>query len=281
MLNRCPGFWETGKRGTDTMNRIQDTFNILKKENKKAFIAFATAGDPTLNDTYEMVLEMEKNGVDIIELGIPFSDPMAEGPVIQRANERALAYGINVDNIFEMVEKLRIKTQMPIIFLLYYNSILSYGSDRFFKACVKSGVDGLIIPDLPYEEREEISAASNETGVNIISLVSPTSRDRIKKICTEAEGFVYCVSSLGVTGARREFKTDFDSFLGEVRSATNIPAAIGFGISNGEQAAELKKYADGIIIGSAIIKKIEENLNGDFKGKVRDFVCSIREALDK
>lgn len=263
------------------MNRIQKTFKILKEINKKAFIAFVTAGDPTLEDTYELVLEMEKNGVDIVELGIPFSDPMAEGPVIQKANERALSLGINVDNIFEMVEKLRIKTQIPIVFLLYYNSILSYGSEKFFLACVKSGVDGLIIPDLPYEEKEELIDISKMSGVNIISLVSPTSKDRIKTICAEAEGFVYCVSSLGVTGTRSEFKTDFDAFLGEVRAATNIPTAIGFGISNGEQAEKLKKYADGIIIGSAIIRKIEDNLQGDFKGKVVGFVRSIREALDR
>jgi len=281
MLNRYPGFWVTEQRGRDTMNRIKRTFDTLKEKNRKAFIAFVTAGDPSLEDTYELVLGMEKSGVDIIELGIPFSDPMAEGPVIQRANERALSRGINVDNIFDLVEKLRIKTQIPIIFLLYYNSVLSYGSVRFFKACVKSGVDGLIIPDLPYEEKDELIDISKSSGVNIISLVSPTSKDRIKTICAEAEGFVYCVSSLGVTGTRSEFKTDFRAFLGEVRAVTNTPAAIGFGISNGEQAAELKKYADGIIIGSAIIRKLEENLKGDYMAKVMEFVGSIREALDR
>jgi len=260
------------------MSRIDNTFRRLKEQNKKAFIGFITAGDPTLKDTYELVLKMEQNGLDIIELGVPFSDPMAEGPVIQRANERAMY--INVDKIFNMVSELRQRTQIPILFLLYYNSVLSYGRKDFFAACVNSGVDGLIIPDLPFEEKEELSDIAKESGVNIISMVSPTSMDRIKTICHEAEGFVYCVSSLGVTGTRSEFKTDFDSFLGEVRASTDIPAAIGFGISNGQQAAELKKYADGIIIGSAIIRLIEENLEGDFKGKVLEFVHSVREALD-
>jgi len=272
-------FRRSGKGGK-SMNRIAATFNKLKEQNKKAFISFVTAGDPTLKDTYELILLMEKNGVDIIEIGVPFSDPMAEGPVIQRANIRALKNDINVDKIFEMVSKLREITQIPIIYLLYYNSILSYGSKVFFERCANSGVDGLIIPDLPYEEKEELTDISKETGVNLISMVSPTSKDRIKTICKEAEGFVYCVSSLGVTGTRSEFKTDFDSFIGEVKASTKMPAAIGFGISNAKQASELKKYADGIIIGSAIVRLMEENLEGDYKGKVGEFVSSVRQALD-
>lgn len=261
------------------MNRIEATFNKLSESNRKAFISFVTAGDPTIEDTYELVLLMEKSGVDIVEIGVPFSDPMAEGPIIQRANIRALRNNINVDNIFKMVSRLREKTQIPLLFLLYYNSILSYGNERFFAECVKAGVDGLIIPDLPYEEKEELRDVSQKTGVNLISLVSPTSKDRIKTICAEAEGFVYCVSSLGVTGVRSEFRTDFENFIGEVRKNTKTPAAIGFGISNATQAAGLKKYADGIIIGSAIVRLIEENLEGDFKGKVAEFVRGVREAL--
>ena len=262
------------------MSRIETTFNKLKEQNKKAFIGFVTAGDPTIKDTYELVLEMEENGVDIMELGVPFSDPMAEGPIIQSANERALANNVNVNDIFKLVADLRLKTQMPIILLLYYNSILSYSENAFFKECSKAGIDGLIIPDLPFEEREELLEASKETGVKVISLVSPTSESRIKTICREAEGFVYCISSLGVTGTRSEFKTDFDSFMGEVRKNTQIPTALGFGISNGEQAAKLKKYADGIIIGSAIVRLIEDNIHSDYKGKVIEFVKSVREALD-
>lgn len=262
------------------MNRIKATFDKLAENNQRAFISFVTAGDPTLEDTYELVLLMEKSGVDIVEIGVPFSDPMAEGPVIQKANIRALKNNVNVNDIFEVVSKLRKTTQIPLIFLLYYNSILSYGSEKFFSECVKAGVDGLIIPDLPYEEKEELRDVSQKTGVNIISLVSPVSKDRIKTICAESEGFVYCVSSLGVTGVRSEFKTDFESFIGEVKKNTKTPAAIGFGISNATQAAELKKYADGIIIGSAIVRLIEENLEGDFKGKVAEFIRGVRQALD-
>lgn len=262
-------------------DRIKQMFEKRKAQGKKALITFVTAGDPDIECTERLVLEMVNAGADLIELGIPFSDPIAEGPVIQRANVRALSKGIRIDKIFNMVAGVRIRTAAPIVFLMYINSILSYSPDKFFRRCCEAGVDGVIIPDLPYEERGEIADSAGLYGIKMISLVAPTSHGRIKKIASSAEGFLYCVSSLGVTGMRNTFHTDFEEFFGQINKYTAAPTALGFGISTPEQAAELKQYADGIIVGSAIVKLIESSDGGaGMEKKVAGFVASLRNALD-
>jgi len=264
------------------MGRIEEKFAKLKQENRKALITFITAGDPDLDTTRRLVLEMEKKGADLIELGIPYSDPVAEGPVIQRANERALKNKVKIKNIMELVQSIRRDSQIPILYLLYFNSILRYNPENFFRDCLESGIDGLIIPDLPYEERGEIEEYSVKYGIPIITLVSPTSRERIARIAKDAKGFLYLVSSLGVTGSREKFSTDFNRLTALVREHTSIPIAIGFGISNREHVSYLKNYADGLIIGSAIVKLIEESQSpDDAVGKVGDFVSEMRKELDK
>ncbi|MCR5453063.1 MAG: tryptophan synthase subunit alpha [Lachnospiraceae bacterium] len=255
-------------------NRIQDVF-----KNKKAFIPFITCGDPDLNTTMEIVLAMEEAGADLIELGIPFSDPTAEGPVIQEANIRALSGGVTTDKIFEMVVKLREKTQIPMVFMTYANVVYSYGSDKFLKKAKEIGMDGIILPDVPFEEKSEFSAICKENDLSFISLIAPTSEDRIEMIAKEAEGFVYCVSSLGVTGMRSVITTDIGAMVELVKKAKDIPCAVGFGISTPEQAAEMSKKSDGVIIGSAIVKLIAEH-GKDSVPYVSDFVRSIREAID-
>lgn len=262
-------------------NRIDKKFAELKTAGKKALITFITSGDPDLEMTEKLVLEMERNGADLIELGIPFSDPIAEGPVIQRANIRALANGVNLDKIFQAVEELRSQTQIPIVFLMYFNSILSYGLDKFFSRCKSAGTDGVIIPDLPYEESDEIAEYTEKYGVYQISMVAPTStEERIKKICERARGFLYCVSSLGVTGTRQEFKTDFGRLFETVDKYAKIPKCLGFGISSPEQVKELKDYCDGVIIGSAVIKQIENAETGNEKiSAVGSFTKSLSSAL--
>lgn len=235
------------------MNRISKAF-----ENGKAFIGFLTAGDPTLDKTEEFILTMEKSGVDLIEIGIPFSDPVAEGKVIQRANIRALSEGTTIDKIFEMVKSVREKSQVPLVFLTYLNPVFIYGYEAFFSKCKDIGIDGIIIPDLPFEEKEEIMLFCEKFHVNLISLIAPTSEQRISIIAREAKGFVYCVSSLGVTGVRSDIKTDLQSMISAVKKATKTPIAVGFGISTTEQASVISEYADGIIVGSAIVKIIEQ-----------------------
>jgi tryptophan synthase, alpha subunit len=236
------------------MSKISNAF-----KNGKAFIGFLTAGDPSLEKTEEFVLEMVKAGADLIEIGVPFSDPIAEGEVIQKANIRALSVGTTMDNIFETVTRIRQKTQVPLVFLTYLNPVFTYGYDHFFRECSERGVDGVIIPDIPFEEKGEMIPFSEKYDVDIISLIAPTSEERINKIAGEAKGFVYCVSSKGVTGVRSEIRTDLPSIVSSVKSATKVPAAVGFGISTPEQASEISKYSDGIIVGSAIVKIIEEH----------------------
>jgi len=263
------------------MNRIQERFIILKKENRKALISFLTAGDPNLDATKRIVKEMEKRGADIIEIGIPYSDPIAEGPVIQEANKRALANGLKIKDVMEAVAELRKDVTVPLVYLLYLNCILQYGPERFFSDCKKSGIDAVIIPDLPYEEKDEIEGTALEYSIDVITLVSPTSKDRIERIAKDARGFLYCVSSLGVTGVRKDFNTDFDEFFSFVNKATNIPKALGFGISTVEHVEQLKGYSDGLIIGSAIVRKIAESPNVDEAvNNVGDYISSLREALD-
>lgn len=235
------------------MNKIRKAF-----ENGKAFIAFITCGDPDLETTAAAVREMVKNGADLIELGIPFSDPTAEGPVIQGANLRALRGGVTTDRIFELVRELRRDVSVPMIFMTYANVVFSYGAERFLGACREIGMDGLILPDVPYEEKEEFQPLCRRYGLELISLIAPTSENRIARIAGEAEGFVYLVSSLGVTGVRSEIKTDLASIVEAVRRSTEIPCAIGFGISTPQQAARMAELSDGVIVGSAIVKLMEQ-----------------------
>ena len=235
------------------MSRIKEAF-----ENGKAFIAFVTCGDPDLETTGAVVREMAKNGADLIELGIPFSDPTAEGPVIQGANLRALNGGVTTDQIFEFVKELRRDVSVPMVFMTYANVVFSYGAERFISTCRKIGLDGLILPDLPYEEKEEFQPICRRFGLELLSLIAPTSENRIARIAGEAEGFVYLVSSLGVTGVRSEIKTDLASIVEAIRRNTEIPCAIGFGISTPEQAARMSGLADGVIVGSAIVRLIEK-----------------------
>ncbi len=235
------------------MSKIGEAF-----ANGKAFIAFVTCGDPDLETTMSCVRAAVENGADLIELGIPFSDPTAEGPVIQGANLRALTGGVTTDKIFEMVKKLRQDVTVPMVFMTYANVIYSYGAERFLSACREIGIDGLILPDLPYEEKEEFLDSCHSYGVDLISLIAPTSQNRIAMIAKEAEGFLYVVSSLGVTGTRSEIKTDLTSIVEVIRQNTDIPCAIGFGISTPEQARKMAGLSDGAIVGSAIVKIIEK-----------------------
>ncbi len=235
------------------MSNIKSAFN-----NGKAFIAFITCGDPDLETTAACVRAAVENGADLIELGIPFSDPTAEGSVIQGANIRALNGGVTTDKIFDFVRELRKDVKIPMVFMTYANVVFSYGSDKFISACKDIGIDGIILPDLPFEEKEEFLPHCRKYGVDLISLIAPTSNDRIAMIAKEAEGFLYIVSSLGVTGTRNEITTDLTSIVDIVRQNTDIPCAIGFGISAPEQAKKMSDISDGAIVGSAIIKIIEK-----------------------
>ena len=235
------------------MSNIQKAF-----EHGKAFIAFITCGDPDLETTAGAVKAAVENGADLIELGIPFSDPTAEGPVIQGANLRALNGGITTDKVFAFVRELRREVSTPMVFMTYANVVFSYGAEAFISACAQIGIDGLILPDLPFEEKEEFSPLCRQYGVDLISLIAPTSENRISMIAREAEGFVYLVSSLGVTGTRSEITTDLASIVKVIRESTDIPCAIGFGISTPEQARKMAALSDGAIVGSAIIKLLEK-----------------------
>lgn len=235
------------------MSRIKNAFN-----GKKAFIGFITAGDPDLAKTEEFVLEMERAGASIIELGIPFSDPVAEGRVIQDANVRSLLAGCTTDKIFEMVKNLRTKTQIPLVFLAYANTLYRYGYEKFCERCSETGIDGFIIPDLPFEEKSELSGIAARHGIDLISMVSPVSGQRIQMIAKEAEGFIYIVSSMGVTGTRDTIQTNIQAIVNTIREVTDVPVAVGFGINTKEQAAQYIQYTDGIIVGSAIVKIVEK-----------------------
>lgn len=262
-------------------SKITDKFDTLKNQDKKALITYITGGDPDLDTTLNLVLSMEKAGADIVELGIPYSDPLADGPVIQRASQRALKAGTNIDSIFSTVSRIREKTDIPIAFLIYFNSIFRYGIKIFLDNCLKHGIDGLIIPDLPLEERKELFKVMKDYPIDLIPLVAPTSEDRIKGIVTDAKGFVYCISSKGVTGMRDSFDESLSDFMNKVNKYTTIPLAIGFGISSEESIKNLKELCDGLIVGSAIIKKIEQGIKDrNIEKQVFDFVSSLRKALD-
>lgn len=253
--------------------------NIRKAfENGKAFIPFITCGDPDLETTAAAVRAAVENGADLVELGIPFSDPTAEGPVIQGANIRALRGGVTTDQIFAFVRELRRDVTVPMVFMTYANVVFSYGAEKFISTCREIGMDGLILPDLPFEEKEEFLPLCHQYGIDLISLIAPTSENRIAMIAREAEGFLYIVSSLGVTGVRSEIKTDLASIIQVVRENTDLPCAIGFGISTPEQAKKMADLSDGAIVGSAIIK-ILEKYGKDAPAHVGAYVKSMKDAM--
>lgn len=255
------------------MSKIQSAF-----AGGKAFIPFITCGDPNLKTTAAVVRAAVANGADLVELGIPFSDPTAEGVVIQAANLRALQGGVTTDKIFDLVRDLRGDIKVPMVFMTYANVVFSYGADKFISTCADVGIDGLILPDLPFEEKGEFLPYCRKYGVDLISLIAPTSENRIAMIAREAEGFVYIVSSLGVTGVRSEIKTDLTSIVAAVRANTKIPCAVGFGISTPAQAKQMATLSDGAIVGSAIIKLLAKH--GDAAPKfVGDYVKSMKDAL--
>lgn len=247
-------------------------------ENKKAFIPFITCGDPDLETTAKIVRAAVENGADLIELGIPFSDPTAEGPVIQGANIRALKGGVTTDKVFSLVKELRTDVTVPMVFMTYANVVFSYGAEKFISACKDIGINGLILPDLPYEEKDEFLPICKKYGVALISLIAPTSENRIAMIAKEAEGFIYLVSSLGVTGMRTEINTDLKSIVDVIRQNTSVPCAIGFGISTPEQAKAMADLSDGAIVGSAIIKIIEQ-YGKDAPRYVGEYVKKMKEAI--
>lgn len=256
------------------MSRISKAF-----ENKKAFIPFITCGYPNVETTLEAVKEAVKNGADLIELGIPFSDPTAEGPVIQEANMKSLENGITTDKVFDLVKDIRKEVSIPLVFMTYCNVVFSYGSDKFFSICKSIGIDGIILPDLPFEEKEEFLQFAQKYEVDLISLIAPTSHNRISMIAKEATGFIYIVSSLGVTGTRSEIKTDLNSIIKIVRENTKTPCAIGFGISTPKQAKKMSSISDGVIVGSAIIKLIDKY--GEASPKyIGEYVKSMKSAME-
>ncbi len=252
---------------------IMDAFS-----NGKAFIGFLTAGDPTIEKTVEYVLAMADAGCDLVEIGIPFSDPVAEGPVIQEANLRALANNTNTDDVFEAIRQIREKSDVPLVFLTYINPVFHYGYEKFFAKCNELNVNGIISPDLPYDEKDEILDVASKNDVDVISLIAPTSRERIQMIASDASGFIYVVSSLGVTGMRSEIVTDLKAILDDIKEVTDIPAAVGFGINTPEQAENIAKIADGVIVGSAIVNIIAEH-GENAKEPLVNYVKSMKDAI--
>lgn len=258
------------------MSKISEAF-----KNGKAFIPFITCGYPNIETTEAIVREMVKNGADLIELGIPFSDPTAEGPVIEAASLRALENGTTSDSVFEMVQRLREDISIPLVFMTYANVVFSYGSERFISKCREVGIDGLILPDIPFEEKGEFSDFCEKYDVDLISLIAPTSDDRIEKIAKDAKGFIYIVSSLGVTGERKSIKTDIRAIIDKIKKNTAVPCAVGFGISTSEQAREMAEEADGVIVGSAVVKLAGEfGINspshiGEYVKVMKDAICGI------
>lgn len=254
------------------MSKIGNAF-----KNGKAFIGFLTAGDPSIEKSYEYIMTMIKAGADLVEIGIPFSDPIAEGVVIQEANIRALSVNTRLEDAFRLVEMVRKESQVPLVFLTYVNPIFNYGKEVFFAKCQAAGLDGVIVPDMPFEERDECAAQAKEHGIDIISMIAPTSKDRIKEIAKVGEGFLYIVSSLGVTGTRTEIKTDLKEIIDLAKSVTDVPCAVGFGINTPEQAEHIAQVADGVIVGSAIVKIIAKY--GQEAGPhIYEYVKSMKEA---
>ena len=256
--------------------------NIAKAfADDKAFIPFITCGDPDLETTAAIVRAMARAGADLIELGIPFSDPTAEGPVIQEANVRALRAGTTTDKIFDLVRELRQDVSIPMVFMTYANVVFSYGSEKFISTCADIGIDGLILPDIPYEEKDEFAPLCEKYGVDLISMVAPTSQSRIAMVAREARGFLYVVSSLGVTGVRSEITTDIGAMVKLIRQSTSIPCAVGFGISTPEQAKKMAGLSDGAIVGSAIVKlvaKYGHDAAPHVEAYVKDMKAAVRSA---
>lgn len=255
------------------MNKISDAF-----KNGKAFIGFVTAGDPDLETSREIMIKMAQAGCDLIEIGIPFSDPIAEGPVIQEANLRSLSGSTTTDKVFALAEEVSSEVDIPLVFMTYLNVLFKYGYDKFLDNAKKSGISGVIIPDLPFEEKNELQSVAQKYDIDVISLIAPTSEQRIQMIAKEAQGFVYEVSSLGVTGVRSEIKTDLESITKAVKSVTDIPVAIGFGISTPEQAKKYSAVADGVIVGSAIVKIIAQH-GKNAPEEVYKYVKSMKDAI--
>ncbi|MFI3166697.1 MAG: tryptophan synthase subunit alpha [Bacillota bacterium] len=253
------------------MSKITDAF-----KNGKAFIPFITCGDPNLETSKKLIYALSEAGASIIELGIPFSDPTAEGPVIQSANERALKTGVTTDKIFQMLEDVKVET--PLVFMTYANVLFSYGIERFIKKAVKCGICGVIIPDIPFEEKEEFEIVCKAYNIDFMSLIAPNSDQRIAMIAKEATGFVYCVSSLGVTGARTSVASNIGEMIEKIKQQTNTPCAIGFGISSPEMAGEMSKISDGVIVGSAIVKMCEQYKEDCIK-PITDFVLACKKAM--
>jgi tryptophan synthase alpha chain len=259
-------------------NRIDKRFKELRSKKKKAFIAYITAGDPDLGTTKKLVMALEASGADIIELGIPFSDPIADGPTIQAASYRALLKKTGLSNIFDAVSELRAHTEVPIVFMTYYNPVLKYGPASFFESCSKNGVDGVIVPDLPFEEAGELIKLGRKSGVSTIFLAAPTSsRERMRKIAKISSGFVYYVSLTGVTGSGESLQSEISRNVRILRSFTKKPVAVGFGVSNPAQARRIARSADGVIVGSAIVKIVAEK--GDIISKVSGFTRAMAKAI--
>lgn len=255
------------------MNKITAAF-----QQGKAFIPFLTGGDPDIATTEQLIRAMVEAGADLIEIGIPFSDPIAEGTVIQEASQRALHGGCTVDQLFDMVARLRNDVTIPLVFMGYGNSVYGYGAEKFMKRCQEVGIDGLILPDVPFEERQEFANVMDRYHITQISMVAPTSQNRVRAIAKEAKGFLYCVSSLGVTGVRSQINHDISEIIALARQETDTPCAIGFGISTPEQAVEMAQLADGVIVGSAIVKIIAEYGHGSIP-VVREYVRTMKKAI--
>jgi tryptophan synthase alpha chain len=259
------------------INRIDKKFKELRKNNKKAFIAYIMAGDPSLAVTKKLILELENNGADIIELGVPFSDPLADGPTIQKASERGLKSKTTLTKVFNLARNARLKTQIPVVLMLYYNLVFNYGLKRFVENAVRSGIDAAIIPDLPLEESKELRDIAKKQDFSIVHLLAPTSSmERIKNIAAVSAGFIYYVSLTGTTGARKKLPKELAESLKKIKKITKKPVCIGFGISTPEQVKEIQRFADGVIVGSAIVKVIEKNIRKkDLVKKVGKFVRTL------
>ena len=272
------------------MNPIDQMFASLKEEGRSALIPFLTIGDPDLETSLKLIKEMEAAGADMIELGVPYSDPLADGPVIQNASQRALEHNVTIRDCVALAKRARSEgVQLPFVLFTYYNPVLQSGPEHFFKQLAEQEISGIIIPDLPHEEDGEIRAIAERNHIHLIPLVAPTSKERIEKITARASGFVYCVSSLGVTGMRSDFDKGVDEFLSTVKASTSVPIAIGFGISRPEHVARFSRICDGIVVGSAIVRKVEENLEllrsnaEQSKGlaEIRQFVAGLKSGTDR
>jgi tryptophan synthase alpha chain len=257
------------------MNRIEKVFRKLRKDKKKAFIPYIMAGDPTLERTKETVLLCEQCGADIVELGVPFSDPLADGPTIQRAAERALEAGVTLRKVIGLVRQLRLKTQVPLVLMTYYNPVFKYGVEGFVRDAVDAGVDGLIIPDLPPDEAGDLLGCTDPEALAVIFLLAPTSTpQRIKKIAHVSKGFIYYVSMTGITGSRLALDASLQTSIESVRRTTRKPVAVGFGISTPEEAGTVARFADGVIVGSAIVRRLHESPES-----IEDFLSELRRAI--